>query len=179
MWIQTYEGVQFDPDDFTIDDIHLKDIAHALSNMCRFNGHCTEFYSVAQHSVLVSKVAETLGGLRAAQWGLFHDAAEAYVGDIPTPLKTDTNRQREAAIMVGIAEKFELADLDHPLCSHIKAVVKHSDLVLMATEKRDLMSDDVHWPRLDGIEPMEWHITPFLPVAAVTHFHKRYRELFE
>ena len=83
MWIQTYSGVKFDFDNFTDDDLKLDDIAHALGLLCRFRGHSSMFYSISEHSVRVSKVAEALGGLGAGQWGLLHDAAEVYVGRYP------------------------------------------------------------------------------------------------
>ena len=64
----------------------LEDIAHALSNTCRFAGHCSEFYSVAEHSVLVSKLMEELD-LGDPMIGLMHDGHEAYLSDVPSPLK--------------------------------------------------------------------------------------------
>lgn len=80
-WIQTYTGRAFDLNDPQPQQVSIEDIAHALSLICRFTGHCGKFYSVAEHSVLVS---------RYCQWpteGLMHDAAEAYVGDVSNPLK--------------------------------------------------------------------------------------------
>lgn len=82
-WIQTYTGGQFWPMDPRWDEVHLEDIAHALSMLCRFNGHCRRFYSVAEHSVLVSRQASR----RNALWGLLHDASEAYLADVPRPVK--------------------------------------------------------------------------------------------
>jgi len=84
-WIQTISGRKFplaEPDPNQID---IEDIAHALSMLCRFNGHCTQFYSVAEHSMHVSH--EISNDLALA--GLLHDAAEAYLGDVPSPLKKE------------------------------------------------------------------------------------------
>src|SRR4051812_31750950 len=82
-YIQTYSGTEFWPLSPKAADVKLIDIAHALSNKCRFAGHCREFYSVAQHSVLVSRQLPDEFKL----WGLLHDAGEAYFADIPNPIK--------------------------------------------------------------------------------------------
>lgn len=81
--IQTYSGLLVDPLHLSIQDIRLEDIAHALSNLCRFTGHTSQFYSVAEHSVWVSYLAP---GPYMAD-ALIHDASEAYLQDIPSPLK--------------------------------------------------------------------------------------------
>jgi uncharacterized protein len=70
----------FDPDPETI---CIEDIAHSLSNQCRFGGHTPKFYSVAQHSVLCSIIVQEEHQLAA----LMHDASEAYLIDVPRPLK--------------------------------------------------------------------------------------------
>lgn len=68
--------------------IELDDIAHALGNLCRFGGQCRTFYSVAQHSVWVARTLEAEGYSAECQLaGLLHDASEAYVVDVPRPLK--------------------------------------------------------------------------------------------
>jgi 5'-deoxynucleotidase YfbR-like HD superfamily hydrolase len=78
-------GRRYDPFEPTLDDIDIRDIAHSLSLICRFNGHCRQFYSVAQHSILVSLLVPEPAALE----GLMHDAAEAYIQDIITPIKHD------------------------------------------------------------------------------------------
>ena len=79
----TYTGKEFYPLDPNPADIDIKDIAHALSNCCRFAGHIKSFYSVAQHSVIVSELCEPENALA----GLLHDASEAYLSDIARPVK--------------------------------------------------------------------------------------------
>ncbi len=77
-WIQVRSGRKFHPLDPRPEDVDINDIAHALSNLCRFTGHCTDFYSVAQHSVIASQIVPPASALAA----LLHDASEAYMGDI-------------------------------------------------------------------------------------------------
>lgn len=81
-WIQTFTGKKFYPLSPQIEDICIEDIAHALSNVCRYAGHCRDFYSVAQHCVMVS---DWMPSMKLE--GLMHDASEAYLGDISRPLK--------------------------------------------------------------------------------------------
>ncbi|MEM4379972.1 MAG: hypothetical protein QXL01_04720, partial [Thermoplasmatales archaeon] len=80
-WIETYSGKKFDY--LAQSELDIEDIAHALSNLCRFNGHTRVFYSVAEHSVNVSSMVPPELKIAA----LLHDAAEAYIGDVPSPLK--------------------------------------------------------------------------------------------
>jgi hypothetical protein len=122
-------------------DVRLEDIAHALSLQCRFNGHCREFYSVAQHSVLVS-LATPPGD---AVWGLLHDATEAYCGDLVRPLKRLLPEfdAIEGQVLEIVAQRFGLV-LPMP------ASVKAADDVLLATEARDLL----------GGTPREWETLP-------------------
>lgn len=87
--INTFSGIQFDANNPEYDDVLLEDVAHGLSNVCRYGGQCPRFYSVAEHSVLVSNLLEYVfqANHTVQLEGLFHDAHEAYLGDIPTPLK--------------------------------------------------------------------------------------------
>lgn len=141
-WIQTYTGRQFWPMDARPDEIDIEDIAHALSMLCRFNGHCERFYSVAEHAVHVSMVVEASD----ARWGLLHDAAEAYLSDLPKPIKRvlpEFDRWEER-LMGAIAERFDLEP------GVIPQAVKQADLLLLATEKAALMRP----------EPAPWRDLP-------------------
>lgn len=82
-WITTFTGKQFSFERPEVDQICIEDIAHHLSMICHWNGACSKFFSVAQHSVLVSRIVPR----DLAQWALMHDAAEAYCGDMTRPLK--------------------------------------------------------------------------------------------
>lgn len=137
-WSQTISGRMFYPMDPRAEDVDIEDIAHALSFVCRFGGHSQKFYSVAEHSVRVSDAIQQSNGSKAdAFFGLLHDAAEAYIGDMIWPLKQSPlvvgYREIERRVEDAIALRFALL-LEQP------PIVKHFDLVLLATEKRDLMN---------------------------------------
>ncbi len=87
MFMETYTGLVIDPLEIPIIDVRIEDIAHALSLQCRYNGHCKEFYSIAQHSILVAGHIDCCS--RTQLFGLLHDAAEAYLGDMIRPLKKE------------------------------------------------------------------------------------------
>lgn len=154
------------------DHILIADIAHALSNLCRFNGHARAFYSVAQHSVLVSRAVPPEDAL----WGLLHDAAEAYIGDVTRPLKLWLEHVAPGALsgverrlQQAIAARFGLPD-------RMPASVKHADDVLLATEKRDVLAvSDVPWVALP--EPLSDRIRPMSPVEAEVDFLTRFFQL--
>ena len=130
-WMQTASGRQFWPCDPKPEDVSIQDIAHALSMCCRFNGHCREFYSVAQHSVLVSANVP----IKFALWGLLHDAAEAYVCDVPRPLKPALTgyKEIEDRVMAAICVRFGL-EPDMP------ADVKRIDNAILADEAAQIMA---------------------------------------
>jgi hypothetical protein len=160
-----------EPDGFRV-SIHT--IAHALSNICRFGGHCSEFYSVAQHSVVVSRILANAGFDTGLQMmGLLHDASEAFVGDMPSPLK------HMCADYSAVEKRVESALMDSFGYPHTHPhEIKKADLVALAMEDRDLMPkhSDV-WGILEGVTPMIDTITPLPPLAARELFLCRYEEL--
>ena len=103
-WIQTFTGRQFWPLDPRAEDVDIADIAHALAHQCRFAGHCLRFYSVAEHSILLSQLVAPQSAFAA----LMHDAAEAYLVDLPRPIKRSMPDyvQAEERIMAAIARAF-------------------------------------------------------------------------
>lgn len=113
--IRTFTGKPIDVFNLTIDDICIEDIAHALSNECRWGGHCKEFYSVAQHSIFTSKCATQPNKLAA----LLHDASEAYLRDIPRPIKhrLPDYKKLEHYVQDIIAQKF---GFEYPFNEEIK-----------------------------------------------------------
>ena len=165
-FIITVSGRKFFPLDPNPSDILIEDIAHALSNLCRWTGHVKEFYSVAQHSVLV---AEHLPPHLALQ-GLLHDATEAYMADVNKPMKSilPDYQQYEAQLQIAICERFGLR---YPLDYR----VKEEDTRSLATEKRDLMPGASFWSPTG--EPWATKIEPQPPREAREDFLYLYREL--
>ena len=131
-WIQTYSGKRFELDgEIDPETIDIEDIAHALSQICRFGGHTRAFYSVAEHSVRVSHLLFDHGRKVQLQ-GLLHDAAEAYLGDIVRPMKTDEQREREHLVHSAICRKFGVDPC-------ISAEIALADERMLETEARDTL----------------------------------------
>lgn len=110
-YITTWSGQKFNFLNPEPTSILLEDIAHALSLQCRFNGHCDTFYSVAEHSVRVCNLVEASGMKRnIVLTALLHDAAEAYTGDVVSPIKKllPEFKKIEANLEKHIAERFSL-----------------------------------------------------------------------
>lgn len=164
-WFQTMSGAQYWPLDPDPEDVRLDDIAHGLAYQCRFNGHVRDFYSIAQHSVLVSEIVPP----EHAMWGLMHDAAEAYIGDMIRPLKLHMPQYREieALNMRAICERFGLDAVEPP-------EVKAADNVLLMTERRDLLAKPPK-PWTERAEPAKWRIVPWPPRYARDQFLARFR----
>lgn len=165
--IQTFSGGYFN---FRAPEAHhfnIYDIAHALSNICRFTGHTTAFYSVAQHCVLVSLIVPKPLALKA----LLHDAAEAYLGDVSAPLKAVLPDYK------AIENRVERALLAHfGVDPTFDPIIKHADLRALVTESRDLMVRPIETP---GVEPTAYSITPLSPGEAALVFLQRFHELMQ
>lgn len=123
--MQTYQGRMVNMLDIRPGDISIVDIAHALALTNRYGGHSPFPLSVAQHSLMVSQVLPDEFKL----WGLLHDGAEAYLGDIIHPLKVhlEVYQTFEQALMFIIAQRFGLVWPE-------PAEVKVADLAVGATE---------------------------------------------
>lgn len=163
-WILTYTGRQFYPLAPEVQDIVIDDIAHALSNLCRYNGHCRTFYSIAEHSLRVSLAVPTDDAL----WGLLHDASEAYLGDFVSPLKYHTEcgrayQRHEANLMATICARFGLAPT-------VPASVLRADHEQLQEEMHWLMDPATRFDRRMSINAMP-------PLQAELEFLNRFREL--
>jgi hypothetical protein len=132
-YIKTYTGKIFYPLAPTLDQICIEDIAHALSNVCRYGGHCEKTLTVAQHSCMVS---DWLPQYKLE--GLMHDGTEAYLGDMVRPLKHSPKmrqyRLAENKLDIILHEKFDLDPAARKL-------VKEYDNRALATEMKLLFSD--------------------------------------
>lgn len=153
-WIETRGGLQFHLADPRPESVKVGDIAWSLSLQCRYTGHTKAHYSVAQHSILASLMVPEQFALDA----LLHDAAEAYIGDVSSPLKSLLPEYKaiEFRIEQVIRRRFGL-------CNPLPPEVKHADLVLLATERRDVLDSRQDWEALVGVAPFPIWIAPYRP----------------
>ena len=183
--IATVSGKLIDPFDLQPADVCVKDIANALSNICRFGGHPKVFYSVAQHSVLVARSLPE--NLQLA--GLLHDAAEAYLGDWPRPIKTRVRvggrtmhevEQAALEVIAGVLAPTSTpkgADLFEQMNS---PEVRLADNRMLVAEARLLGFDTTNkgWEGLQGIKPAELaSFEVWQPHVARESFIDMYRSL--
>lgn len=167
-WMQTYSGRRFWPLDPRPEEVFIEDIAHSLSMQCRYAGHCLHFYSVAEHSVLL---AWAMGNVDDARWALLHDASEAYLVDIPRPLKRSLVGYGPAEVraMLAICARFRLPP-------GVPARVKQFDDRIIADERSNLGVCEHPWDfdaQPLGVELMLWS-----PAAAEAAFLTAFKELF-
>jgi hypothetical protein len=168
--IQTFTGRIFYPLDPRESEVVIEDIAHALSNKCRFSGHSLRYFSVAEHSVIVSLLCPQ----DIALWGLLHDASEAYLIDLPTPLKYLPEfawyRKLEEKVTNVIMNRFSLPQKEPKL-------VKTADKTCLVTEKRDNMRVTFEWENKYKEMPIPTKLNCLLPEQAEKLFLARYHEL--
>lgn len=173
--ILTASGREFNPLAPLIEDIQIADIAHALSQVCRFTGHCKHFYSVAQHAVLVAMACPE----DCRKWGLLHDASEAYLADLAKPVKDQCPgyEAAEETLLQMIGEKF---GLPWPIPVEVKA----ADQTMFLTEWRDLMPAegrrDLIGLMFNGelLQPLPDRIVPWPPHLARKLFLEAFGNLF-
>jgi hypothetical protein len=166
--IRLQSGASFDFLDPTSSTFTIEDIAHGLSNICRYSGQCRSFYSVAEHSIVVSHVAK---GFELA--ALMHDAAEAFVGDVTRPLKQllPEYKRIEQSVQRAILIRFGLPEVIPP-------EVKDADLRVLAAEQAHMMPPGTDaWARPGGIEPASIAIEHMPPKHACEMFLRRFEEL--
>lgn len=169
--ILTFSGRMVDVFNFTPDDVDVTDIAHALSQTCRYGGHACEFYSVAQHSVLLSQVVPPY----LAKCALLHDAAEAYIGDVPRPIK------HRMPVFVELDDKMTAIILKKfGVDPSQMEELKQYDLRICIDEMNQLMpvGPDTYIPEEVLGEPLGVEIWSEGPFTAESEFLTRFKELF-
>lgn len=167
-WMQTHTGRRFYPLTPRPAEVDPEDVAHALSLLCRYGGHVERFYSVAEHCVLMSEAVAPENALAA----LLHDATEAYVVDVPRPLKRQLPGYRaiEEGVWTAIAYRFRV-DLTLP------DDVKEADNRILLTERAALMPRAERWAVDDECDPLPVVITGWSPVEAEQRYIARLAEL--
>lgn len=145
-WFQTFTGKKFYPFNPDPKLICIEDIAHALSLLCRFNGHTKGFYSVALHSIYVTQVfsglvksTELENNDQAHLCALLHDATEAYCGDMVRPIKRGLPeyQQLEGRLWTAIELRFNFVDT----WMEVAEIVHKADEIMLATERRDILPE--------------------------------------
>lgn len=157
-WMQLASGRPFWPLDPRPEDIEIEDIVAALSKLCRFGGHSRFFYSVAHHSLILCAIAIAGGASKdVRKWTLLHDAAEAYVVDLPRPIKAmlPDYKKMEDRVLRAIATRF---DLSWPMPD----VVKELDNRILHNEQKWVMRAGKRPWNLPG-EPLP--IKPIEPMS--------------
>jgi len=178
-WINTNSGRQFFPLAPVADDIDVGDIARALSHMCRFAGHVERFYSVGEHSVHVSRAIEAMGGsLNDVRWGLLHDASEAYLVDIPRPLKITDGfapyREAEKRLQAVVAVRFGLSVKEPEVVSQVDRSMVAIEADVLFVNRNAAWQAPYCEPRLKELVK----ISAWAPDRARREFLDRYKELF-
>ncbi len=169
-WVETFTGKHVDILDPDPDEICIEDLAHALANTNRFGGHTSEPYSVAEHCVRMSEICPHGLALEC----LMHDAAEAYIGDMPSPFKQvmPDFQVFEARLERAIRIRFNLPGDHHP------EAVRHYDQVMLLTEAREL---GLSWwktgKHTNMPEPLVGELIPWDWKTAKSRFLKRFEEL--
>jgi len=137
-FMQTATGRKFWPMDPRANEVFIEDIAHSLSMQCRYAGHCLRYYTVAEHSVLMARHLRP-EGVEVALWALLHDASEAYLVDVPRPVKPylEGYKAAEAKVMAAVCDRFGLPH-------EMPAIVHEADERIIADEMVNLV-------------PMDWH----------------------
>jgi hypothetical protein len=166
-WTHSWTGRPYFPFDPRPEDVFIEDIAQALGKICRYNGMCRRFYSVAEHSVHVSHIVPP----EHAFAGLMHDAAEAYVGDVRRPFKYKLHGYREIEFLnwQAVATRFNLPIMQ-PDC------VTAADRAILLTEREAVMNPVPHDWNVAG-EPADIEIHCWGPESATRMFAARFTEL--
>ena len=167
-WLQTYSGNTFWPLDPIADEVDIFDIAHSLSMQCRFAGHCENFYSVAEHCCWIADSLSPENKL----WGLLHDASEAYLVDVPRPVKYSLvgYKEIETNLMKVICEKFGLPE-EMP-----KEVHEADNLILNNEMQQNMKTPPIKWDTDNG-QKLDVKLKFWNPKIAEQQFLSRFNSI--
>lgn len=144
--IVTYTGKYINPWKLSYSDICIEDIAHALSNLCRYGGHSRHFYSVAQHSVILAEECLRRWTAQEAYYALLHDAEEAYIIDLPRPIKDQFDDYHDLCQLVSNA----INDRFWFMCPTYKEIQK-LDKEMVYHEAHALMAIHPEWAKTEEL----------------------------
>lgn len=149
-WIQTYKGKKVYPLEPDAETINIEDIAHALSQICRYTGHSKEFYSVAKHCIIGAKYFIGYNDYKNAMLFLLHDATEAYLCDVSRPVKQflPDYKKYEDNLMKCILNKYNLGD-------ELTQEVYDADFLMLFYESCELSFDNTDCKCFDNIDKLE------------------------
>lgn len=169
--ITTYTGVHFYPTAPDLERIYIEDIAHALSYICRGNGHVKNFFSVGQHCINCAFEAMARGYSRRVSLAcLLHDAGEAYMSDVPRPVKVGMPQYKkwEEAILQVVYEKF----LGSPLTEEEESLVKRIDDDMLYFDMKVLLGEKLDQDEPEMLSIFSQEYVPFIEVE------EQYLEIF-
>lgn len=171
-WMQTFTGRAFWPLDARPEEVDSTDVAHALAHLCRYGGHVNEFYSVAEHCVLMSHSVPPADALAA----LLHDATEAYMVDVPRPVKREFPAY-------GIAESrlWRVIAARYAVDETLPASVHDADNRILLDERAALLSPPPRpWGQdLEQLQPLGVAVRCWPPLTAELRYRERLNELLE
>lgn len=171
-YITTYSGTHFAPTNPDPSGLHITDIAHALSLLCRGNGHVKTFFSVGQHCIHCALEAEARGYSRRVVLAcLLHDASEAYMCDVPRPLKQCLNEYKE--IENHLLDVIYTNYLGSTLTDEEAALVKEVDDDMLYYDLKTLLNEILNRSEPEMKTTFSYEVLPFETVE------KKYLELFE
>lgn len=176
MFMTTFTGFRVNPHTLTAADVCIEDVARSLTAQCRFNGHIRNFYSVAAHSMAVARMLAQDGHGYLCYHAVLHDAHEAYMGDLVTPMKSALGevalrrwREIESVVDSAIHTRF---GLPWPLPEDDARTLKHYDLLALAVEKQCLVNDPDPWPGLPAPAPHHMLYHPPRDMTELEHFRR-------
>ena len=170
-YITTYTGRHFDPAEPERDKIDIRDIAHALSLICRGNGHVKTFFSVGQHCIHCALEAEARGySPRLILACLLHDASECYLSDVPRPIKGTMPRYKE--VEERLLEQIYIKYLGSGLTDEEERQVKHIDNDMLYYDLLNLLDEKMEQEAPVMATDFFYEVLPFGQVES------RYLELF-